>query len=116
MSDLSNSYGLFILNTSLNDLKLKKILNLKLLNYSFNKEWKSNDKFYPKMLIEQNNGILNKNLTPYISTYNVYNYLNLPNTTFFESTGTYLNTEGIFKKNFKFISTKKTNKRRLANN
>jgi NADH-quinone oxidoreductase chain G len=110
LSDLSNSYGLFILNTSLNDLKLKKILNLKLLNYSFNKEWKSNDKFYPKMLIEQNNGILNKNLTPYISTYNVYNYLNLPNTTFFESTGTYLNTEGIFKKNFKFISTKKQTK------
>ena len=41
---------------------------------------------------------------------NSYNYLNLPNTSFFESTGTYLTTEGSFKNNIKFISTNSQSK------
>ena len=44
------------------------------------------------------------------SQYKIYNYLNLPNNVFFETNGTYLNTEGMFKKTVKFISTNKQTK------
>merc|ERR1739844_884380 len=44
------------------------------------------------------------------SAFNIYNYINLPNTSFFESNSTYLNTEGILKKTVKFISPNKQTK------
>jgi NADH-quinone oxidoreductase subunit G len=100
--DLKNSYGVYFLNSTDNTLNIKKIVNLKQLNYL-----NSNNKS-PKLVIDQNNGF-NTN-TEFIEAYQPNNYINLPNSNFFESNGTYLNTEGIFKTNIKFLSSTKQTK------
>ena len=64
----------------------------------------------PKFCFEQNNGLMTSTLKSLKSQYKIYNYLNLPNNVFFETNGTYLNTEGMFKKTVKFISTNKQTK------
>ena len=97
--DLTSSNGLYFLNTATQTLNLKKIVNIKLLNYL-----ESNDSS-PKFCFEQNNGIVSSLTKDLKSSYGIYNYLNLPNNVFFETSGTYLNTNGIFKKVVKFIST-----------
>merc|ERR1712024_53489 len=92
--DLNNSYGIYFLNSTDNILNLKKLINLKQLNYL-------NNNNSPKLIIDQNNGF-NTN-TEFLKSYEPNNYINLPNSNFFESNGTYLNTEGIFKANIKFL-------------
>jgi len=82
------------------------IINLKLLNY-FNEIAVAKT---PKFYIEQNNGFPLTISKQFLKSYNVYHYINLPNNVFFESTGTYLNTEGVFKKTIKFIPTIKQTK------
>ena len=104
-NDLNSSNGLYFLNTSSQTINLKKIINIKLLKYV-----ESNDSL-PKFCFEQNNGIITTAISKYYkSQYKIYNYLNLPNNVFFETNGTYLNTEGVFKKTVKFISTNKQTK------
>ena len=105
IKNLNTSSGLYFLNLSDSALNLKKIINLKLLNYSepFNN-------FLPKFCIEQNNGIINGILNLSTAKYKICNYINLPNNVFFESTSTFLNTEGVFKKSLKLISTNKQTK------
>ena len=104
-NDLNSSNGLYFLNTSSQTVNLKKIINIKLLKYV-----ESNDSL-PKFCFEQNNGIITTAISKYYkSQYKIYNYLNLPNNVFFETNGTYLNTEGVFKKTVKFISTNKQTK------
>jgi len=100
-NDFINNNGFYCINTNINDLTLKKILNIKLLNY-----FKTNCN-YPKFFINQNFNTANKNLTYFNKQFQIYNYINLPNSVFFESTGTYINTEGIFKKNIKFLPIQK---------
>ena len=96
--DFSNSSGVYFLNTQPNSANFKKIISLKLLNYIHkNKVW-------PNYCLEQNSGI-KSNLIPHTKNFNLYNYINLPNSSFFESTGTYLTTNGRFKNNIKFISS-----------
>ena len=103
-SDFYNSCGLYFLNTNPNSSNLKKIVKLSLLNY-INK-----NNIWPNYVLEQNFG-LKSNIVKFVKLYtNSYNYLNLPNTSFFESTGTYLTTEGSFKNNIKFISTNSQSK------
>ena len=104
LSDISNSLGLYCLNVNKMSANLKKILELKLLNYS------NSDYFLPKILIEQNNGFVNKFVNSNKKNLNCSSYLNIPNNSFFESNGTYLNTEGIIKKNVKFLSSIKQSK------
>ena len=93
--DLNNSYGVYFLNSPETILNIKKLINLKQLNYSNTK------KDLPRLIIEQNNGF--NNTTEFLKSYSFNNYINLPNSNFFESNGTYLNTEGIFKTNIKFM-------------
>jgi NADH-quinone oxidoreductase chain G len=101
-NDLISSNGLYFLNTASQATNLKKIVNLKLLN-----QLNCFDS-YPKYCFEQNNGYFSSNfVTKSKSSFLIYNYINLPNNVFFESNGTFLNTEGIFKKNIKCISTNK---------
>nr|YP_010377442.1 NADH dehydrogenase subunit 11 [Hemiaulus sinensis]QYB23178.1 NADH dehydrogenase subunit 11 [Hemiaulus sinensis] len=100
--DLKNSYGVYFLNSTDNTLNIKKLINLKQLNYL------NSDNNYPKLIIDQNNGF-NTN-TEFLKAYKSNNYINLPNSNFFESNGTYLNTEGIFKTNVKFLSSTKQTK------
>jgi NADH-quinone oxidoreductase chain G len=100
-NDLLNNGGFYCINTSMNDLNFKKIINLKLLNYF------TNITKTPTFYIEQNNGFPKTISTQFSNKCKIYQYLNLPNNLFFESSGTYLNTEGIFKKSIKFIPTLK---------
>ena len=40
-----------------------------------------------------------------LNNYKIYNSINLPNSNFFESTGTFLNNEGYLKKNVKLVNS-----------
>lgn len=102
--DFDSSTGLYFLNTQSNSLNVQKLIKLKLLNYiPKNSNW-------PNYHFEQNNGIKNIEFGFLNSNFKPYNYINLPNGTFFESTGTFLNTEGTIKKTIKFIATKNQTK------
>lgn len=92
-TDLKYSGGLYFLNASTNNANLKKILNIKLLNYN------KSTIVWPTYSINQTSN----NDKPNIST---FNSINLPSNSFFESTGSYYNTEGKLKKNIKFITSK----------
>jgi NADH-quinone oxidoreductase chain G len=100
-NDLISSNGLYFLNTASQTRNLKKIVNLKLL-YKL-----STQNTIPSYCFEQNNGFVPNFYTKFHSSYQIYNYINLPNNVHFESNGTFLNTEGIFKKSIKCISTNK---------
>ena len=103
-NDLNSSSGLYFLNASTQIANLKKIVNIKLLKYE-----RFTDSL-PKFCLEQNNGLITNSFNNLKSQYKICNYLNLPNNVFFETSGTYLNTEGIFKKTVKFVSTNKQTK------
>lgn len=102
--DLNNSCGVYFLGTSSQSLNLKKIICLKLLNYC-----KSSDSL-PKFCLNQNFGLTATKSTVGSMSYKVYNYISLPNNTFFESSGTYLNTEGSFKRTVRIISARQQTK------
>lgn len=94
--DLKNSSGIYFLNNDIANLNLDKIIHIKLLNYQ-------NKNILPLFCLEQNNGKLqNNNLLK--KSLNISNYINLPNNSFYESKGTFLNTEGVFKKTIKFVN------------
>ena len=99
-NDLSSSDGLYFLGASSQALNIKKITNIKLLGYMNTVD----NVAIPQVHIEQSNGVFS-GLEYTKKQRDVYSYFNLPNNTFFESNGTFLNTEGIFKKNVKFVLT-----------
>ena len=97
--DFSSSSGIYFINSHPNSNNFNKLVKLKLLNYIHkNVKW-------PNYCFEQSFGFEYKTSKNLQISNNLYNYVNLPNNAFFESNGTYLNTEGIFKNNIKFIST-----------
>ena len=97
--DFSSSSGVYFLNTQPNSNKFMKLIKLKLLNYTLkNTNW-------PNYCLNQSFGLKHESANLLNTSNNVYNFIDLPNNTFFESTGTYLNTEGYFKNTVKFIST-----------
>ena len=97
--DFSSSSGLYFLNSHPNSHNFNKLIKLKLLNYiTKNNNW-------PNYFLDQNFGFESKLTKKLQNLNNLYNYINLPNNVFFESTGTYLNVTGTFKNNIKFVST-----------
>jgi NADH-quinone oxidoreductase chain G len=98
-TDLNSSSGLYFLNIQPNPLTFQKLTKIKLLNYL------NSDSNWPTFCLEQNFGMKTNDLQFLNSFYKPFNYINLPNGSFFESTGTFLNTEGDIKKTIKFIST-----------
>jgi len=99
IKDFKNSRGIYLINTPVTSISIQKILKLKLLDYFYAAE---NSNF---VLIEQNSissGLINLKTNNY---YNVYSYLFLPTNVFFETSDTYINTEGLVKKTLKSIST-----------
>ena len=62
------------------------------------------------MLITQNNSLDTKLITELKKGFNLGTHLHLPNTVFFESPGTYINTEGNLKCSTKLISTQHNTK------
>jgi NADH dehydrogenase/NADH:ubiquinone oxidoreductase subunit G len=96
--DFKNSTGVYFINNSFSTPNIKKLLNLKLLNFFQN--YKHNN----KILITQNSD-LNLNLfTQLKKGFNLNNHLHLPNTVFFETSGTYINTEGNINKTVKIVT------------
>ena len=103
IKDLKNNFGMFFINLKQENSNLKKIINLKLLNYSN----EIGDFNLPKFCLESNNGLNSAILKKFSgnNSYKIYNYINLPNATLFESTNTFLNNEGVFKKNIKIMNS-----------
>ena len=99
-NDFKYFSSLFFVNSSLSDKNLNKLVELKLLNYL------KNDNSFNRAIIEQNNKIENKLFSKLKAKCNLYDYIFLPNNVFFESSGTFINTEGISKKTVKLISSK----------
>jgi hypothetical protein len=62
------------------------------------------------LMLEQNNGFISNYFKNIKLNFNLSTYINIPNKTFFESNNLYINTEGILKKNIKFLITNKQNK------
>ena len=103
--DFSSSCGIYFINSQPNSNNFNKLIKLKLLNYILkNHNW-------PTYCLDQNFGFENKILKQLQKlNNNLYNYINLPNNVFFESTGTFLNTKGVLKTNVKFVTTNSQSK------
>lgn len=97
-SDFRNSIGVYFINNSFSTSNIKKLLNLKLLN--FFKSHKSDN----KLLITQNNNLDIKLITKLKKSFNLNNHLHLPNTVLFETSGTFINTEGDINKITKIVT------------
>lgn len=95
--DLKKSFGMYFLNNSSFSANINKIIELKLLNY-FQAE-----NCHNQILLEQNSENLPNQNTFFNKIKTTYPLINLPNNIFFETSGSYLNTEGIFKKSLKII-------------
>ena len=95
--DFKNATGIYFINTSFATSNIKKLLNLKLLNFFQYYTCKN------KMLITQNSNLDTKLITHLKKGFNFNNHLHLPNTVFFETSGTYMTTEGNINKVTKII-------------
>jgi len=100
--DFTTSTGFYFIDTNLSNEFIYKFIELKLLKYINFEQIENN------FVIEQGNflsKLINKK-----NNFNSYINFNLPNTVFFENSGTYYTTEGIFKKTFKVVSPFKQSK------
>jgi len=96
--DFRNSAGIYFINSSFSTSNMKKLLNLKLLNFFQSYKHKN------KLLITQDSNLELKQLTKFKKNFDITNHLHLPNTVFFENSGTYINTEGHINKVVKVIT------------
>jgi NADH-quinone oxidoreductase chain G len=98
--DLQESAGVYFLDTCHDVPNLRKTIQFHLLN-RFRLE-NLGVSFY----LDQNSGLSNQsNGIERVS--GIYSYINLPNNVFFETSGSYLNTEGVLKQTVKFIPSLK---------
>ena len=97
--DLKFSSGIYFINNSFTTSNIKKLLNLKLLKFF------QNFKHENKLLLTQSSNTETKILTQLKKGFTFANHIHLPNTVFFETSGTYINTEGIFKRTTKIITS-----------
>ena len=100
--DFYDANALYFINTNTNTTYFDMFIELKLLNYLTTSSQN-------KILIEQNSKITNISQVSK-TTMSLYNYIYLPTNVFFESLGTYINTEGSLKKSVKIVSSKKNTK------
>lgn len=96
-TDLKNSIGIYFINNSFLTSNVKKFLNLKLLNIFQN--FKGNN----RMLVTQNSTLDTKLIAQLKNGFNLNNHLHLPNTVFFETSGTYISTEGVVNRITKIV-------------
>ena len=96
--DFKNSAAIYFINNSFSTANIKKLLNLKLLN--FFKHHKLNN----KVLITQNSNLDTKLIAQLRKGFNLNNHLHLPNAVLFEASGTYINTEGDINKITRIIT------------
>jgi NADH dehydrogenase/NADH:ubiquinone oxidoreductase subunit G len=86
--DFKSATGIYFINNSFSSSNIQKLLNLKLL-YFFQGYKREN-----RILITQNNSLDTKLIEKLKKGFNLNNHLHLPNTVFFETSGTYISTEG----------------------
>ena len=100
-NELNKIAGLFFINNNSKTISMfNKMIELQLLNY-FN-VIKTNT-----FIIEQNNKCIT---SQEIEKIKISNYLYLPNNTFFESSGSYINTKGEIKTTSKIVSSMQNTK------
>ena len=99
--DLQKSVGLYFIDTCRDIPNLRKTIQYHLLN-RFRQE-KNEVSFY----LDQNGGLVNQLFNDIEKISGIYSYINLPNNVFFETSGSYLNTEGVLKQTIKFIPSHK---------
>ena len=110
LKDLKNFNSLYFLNVSTHKINnLKKIIDLKLFDYTLNKKEQVS---YRQTVLDQNNK-LNNNLKFYTNFYSTQkhthtNFIPIPSNSFYENNETYINTEGLTKRVTKLILKKKT--------
>lgn len=97
--DLKNSQGVYFLNNSLNAYNVKKILNLKLLNFFKNLDNTN------RLLITQSESLEPKKVALFKKNFGYGTQIHLPNNIFFENSGTYISTTGNFNKMIKVITS-----------
>ena len=96
ITDLTKSNGLFFINSGLHiSLIINKFVDLVLLNYSVLS-------ITTQIVLEQN--YKNQQIAV-TNKLNALDYIYLPSNTFFESTGSYINTEGNIKSSAKLVSS-----------
>lgn len=94
--DFRKSQGIYFLNNSYN---IKKLLNLKLLNFFQNSENRN------RLLITQSNTLGTKRLAVLKNNFHLNTQVHLPNNVFFETSGSYINTNGKINKMTKIITS-----------
>ena len=99
--DLQKSVGIYFMDTCRDIPNLRKIVQFHLLNRFKNE--KSNVCFY----LDQNSGLVDQSFGDIKKMSGTSSYINLPNNVFFETSGSYLNTEGVLKQTVKFIPSLK---------
>ena len=100
--DLKDCCGMFFVNSgSKIEYAVSKMVELKLLNTIRLDEVKK------LLLIDQNN---KNSMWPIKNIFSIPNYMYIPNNTFFETFGSYMNAEGDVKKSNKLISSMKNTK------
>lgn len=97
-SNILESTGLYLINTNLTHSSLSKLTELKLLCSS-----KLAVNYPYKILIQQNNIFTGDFYENVRLKFRASALFNLPNKVFFEDSGTYVNVEGLVKKNIKII-------------
>jgi NADH dehydrogenase/NADH:ubiquinone oxidoreductase subunit G len=97
--DFKNSQGIYFLNNSFTTSNVKKLLNLKLLNFFQQSETMS------KLLITQNSILDTKKTEIFKKNFYIENQVHLPNNVFFEVSGSYINTYGKINKITKVVKS-----------
>lgn len=96
--DFKDSAGIYFLNNSFATSNIKKLLNLKLLNFFYN------CKDLNRLLITQNNTVETKDIMSFKKSFGISKHIHLPNSVFFEDAGTYMNLQGHFNNLTKIIT------------
>lgn len=104
--DFKFSSGIYVLDVISFTANMKKLIELKLLNF-FSVKRNTNQIYLEQNSLNQTTKLLGNKIK---AVYPVCHYKNLPNSAFFEASGTYLNTEGFFKKAIKLVPSVKKSK------
>ena len=96
--DFKNSTGIYFVNNVFSSPNIQKLLSLKLLKFFKDRS------FNNKVLITQNSSLDMNMITQLRKNFNWNNHIHLPSTVLFETSGTYINTEGDINKVTKIVT------------
>ena len=107
--DFYNFSSLYFLNVSNHNLEnLDKIIEFKLLCYSFKLAKKLKKNSLPLLLNQNSVATSNFYVITYATFGNVFKYFHLPTSTFYQTNETFMNSEGLIKRVTAIINSNKT--------